>query len=78
MQLLCRIYYYQMIVNQNEEFKFLRTNAKQLEKAQEEFLPLYVDKDNKIKEKLSFYVRTMGLIVSFVKLQKKWLSHYFE
>ena len=77
MQLLCRIYYYQMIVNQNEEFKFLRTNAKQLEKAQEEFFNLYVDKDNKIKEKLSFYVRTMGLISFFCETTEK-VSHYFE
>ena len=64
-------------INQNEEFKFLRTNAKQLEKAQEEFFNLYVDKDNKIKEKLSFYVRTMGLISFFCETTEK-VSHYFE
>ena len=52
-------------VNNQAKYKFIRTNAKQVEIAREEFFNLYVDESNKIKEKMSFYLRTMGLISFF-------------
>ena len=61
--------------NSQNEYQYLRTNPIQLENAKKEFFETYVE-DNKIKEKMSFYVRTMGL-VSFYSETSEVVSKEF-
>ena len=58
-------------INGSQKYKYIRYNENQVTKAKEEFFNLYVNDENKIKEKMSFYVRTMGLISFFCETTAK-------
>lgn len=64
------------MVNRQKEYPFSRIDSTQLDIAREQFFDMYV-KNNELKEKISFYVRTMGLI-SFYSETSETVTKQFE